>query len=105
MPIPTAVVRERRLRALVAAIAVAAECRGSTLGDGPEDAPMVPGYPGAVHLQDTIAVLAHDVSQLERWPRHRRCFSRVRRAVSGAERVSASRGLATAWRCFWERWR
>ena len=50
MPIPTAVVRECRLCALVAAIAVAAECRGSTLGDGPENAPMVPGHPGAVHL-------------------------------------------------------
>ena len=105
MPIPTAVVREGRLRALVAAIAVPAECRGSTLGDGPEDAPMVPGHPGAVRLQETIAVLAHDVGHLKGWPRHRRCFSRVRRAVSGAERVSASRGLATAWRCFWERWR
>ena len=61
MPIPTAVVREGRLRALVAAIAVSAECRRSTLGDGPEDAPMVPGHPGAVCLQEMIAVLAHDV--------------------------------------------
>ena len=105
MPIPTAVVREGRLRALVAAIAVPAECRRSTLGDGPEDAPMLPGHPGAVRLQKTIAVLAHDVGHLEGWPRHRRCFSRVRRAVSGAERVSASSGFATACRCFCERWR
>ena len=105
MTIPTAVVREGRLRTLVAAITVPAECRRSTLGDGPEDAPMLSGHPGAVRLQKTIAVLAHDVSHLERWPRHRRCFSRVRRAVSGAERVSASRGLATACRCFCERWR
>ena len=105
MTIPTAVVREGRLRTLVAAIAVPAECRRSTLGDGPEDAPMLPGHPGAVRLQETIAVLAHDVGHLKGWPRHRRCFSRVRRAVSGAERVSASRGFATACRCFWERWR
>jgi hypothetical protein len=105
MAIPTAVVREGRLRTLVAAIAVPAECRRSTLGDGPEDAPMLSGHPDAVRLQKTIAVLAHDVGHLEGWPRHRRCFSRVRRAVSGAESVSASRGFATACRCFWERWR
>ncbi len=37
MPIATAVVRERRLRALLAAIAMPAECRGATLGDGPKD--------------------------------------------------------------------
>src|SRR6266550_731165 len=45
MAIPTAVVREGRLRTLVAAIAVPAQCRGSTLGDGPEDAPMLSGHP------------------------------------------------------------
>ena len=105
MPIPTAVVREGRLRALVTAIAVPAERRGAALGDGPEDAPMLPGHPGAVRLQKAIAVLAHDVGHLEGWPRHRRCFSRVRRAVSGAESVSASSGFATACRCFCERWR
>jgi len=105
MPIPTAVVRDGRLRTLVAAIAMPTECRRSTLGDGLEDAPMLGGHPGAVGLQKTIAVLAHDVGHLEGWPRHRRCFNRVRRAVSGAERVSASRGLATVCKCFWERWR
>ena len=105
MAIPTAVVREGRLRTLVAAITVPTQYRRSTLSDGPEDAPMLAGHPGAVRLQETIAVLAHDVGHLEGWPRHRRCFSRVRRAVSGAESVSASRGLATVCRCFWERWR
>src|SRR5262245_15247355 len=105
MAIPTAVVREDRLRTLVAAIAVPAECRRSTLRDGPQDAPMVPGHPGGVRLQKTIAVLAHDVGHLEGWPRHRRCFRRVRRAVSGAESINASRGLATACRCVRERWR
>jgi len=103
MAIATAVIREGQLRTLVAAITVPAECRRSTLGDGPEDAPMGPGHPGAVRLQKTIAVLAHDVGHLERWPRHRRCFSRVRRTVSGPERVSASKGFATACRCFCER--
>ena len=105
MAIPTAVVREGRLRTLIAAIAVSAECRRSALGDGAEDAPVLGGHPGAVRLQKTIAVLAHDVGHLEGWPRHRRCFSRVGRAVSGAGSVSASKGLATAGRCFCERWR
>ena len=45
MPIPTAVVREGRLRTLIAAIAVPAECRRSALGDGPEDAPMLARSP------------------------------------------------------------
>ena len=105
MPIATAVVREGRLRTLVTAIAMPTECRGSTLGDGPEDAPMLPGHPGAVRLQEALAMLAHDVGHLEGWPRHRLCFNRVRRAVSGPEIVSASSGFATACRCFCERWR
>ena len=105
MAIPTAVVREGRLRTLVAAITVPAECRRSTLGNDAEDAPMLSGHPGAVRLQKTIAVLAHDVGHLKGWPRHRLCFSRVRRAVSGPEIVRASSGFATACRCFWERWR
>ena len=105
MPIPTAVVREGRLRTLVTAIAVAAEHRRAALRDRPEDPPILPGHPGVVGLQKTIAVLAHDVGHLERWPRHRRCFSRVRRAVSGPEIGSASSGFAMACRCFCERWR
>ena len=60
-------------------------------GDGSEDAPVLGGHPGAVRVQKLIAVLAHDVGHLDGWPRHRRCFSRVRRAVSGAESVSASK--------------
>jgi hypothetical protein len=105
MAVPTAVVREGRLRALLAAIAVAAERRGAALRDGLEHAPMLPGHPGAVRFQEAIAVLAHDVGHLERWPCHRRCFNRVRRAVSGPEIGSASSGFATACRCFCERWR
>src|SRR5262245_45824706 len=100
MAIPTAVVREDRLRTLIATITVSAECCGSTLGNDWEAAPMLPGDPGAGRLQKTIAVLAHDVGHLEGWPRHRRCFSRVRRTVSAAESVSPSRGFATACRCF-----
>jgi len=105
MPITTAVVREGRLRALVTAIAVPTKCGGATLRDRTEHAPMLPGHPGAVRPQKVIAVLTHDVGHLEGWPGHRLCFSRVRRAVSGVERVSASRGLATVCRCLRERWR
>jgi hypothetical protein len=60
---------------------------------------MLPSYPGAVQLQDPIAMLAHDVGHLEGWPRHRLCNRRVRRTVSAAETAIASSGLATACRC------
>ena len=105
MAIPTAVVREGRRSTLLTAIAVAAERCRSALGHRAEDAPMLPGDPGAGRLEKMIAVLAHDVGHLEGWPRHRWCFNRVRRAVSGPEIVSASSGFATACSCFWERWR
>ncbi len=99
MPIATAVVREGRLRALVTAIAVPTKRGGATLRDRPEDAPMLPGHPGAVHLQEAIAMSAHDVGHLEGWPRHRLRSRRVRRTVSVPETGIASSGLATAWRC------
>ena len=41
MPIPTAVVREARLRALITAIAMPAQRRRAALDDRPEDAPML----------------------------------------------------------------
>ena len=104
MAIATAVVREGRVRTLVAAITVPAKCRRSTLGNRAEDAPMLSGHP-AVRLQDTIAVLAHDIGHLEGWPRHRFCFRRVRRAVSGAETHMAFSGFATACKCRCERCR
>ena len=105
MAIPAAVVREGRLRALVTAIAVPTERRGPTLRDRPEDAPMLPGHPGAVRLQDAIAMLAHDVGHLEGWPRHRWCIRRDRRAVSGPAIAIASSGFATACRCRCDRCR
>ena len=105
MAIPAAVVREGRLRTLLTPIAMPAERGGAALRDRTEHAPMLPRHPRAVGLQEAIAMSAHDVGHLEGWPRHRGCFSRDRRAVSGPEIVSASRGFATAWRCFCERWR
>ena len=93
------------MRALVTAIAVPAKRRGAALGDGAENAPMLPGHPRVVGVQKAIAMLAHDIGHLEGWPRHRLCFRRVSRAVSGPAIVRASSGLATACRCFWERWR
>jgi hypothetical protein len=87
------------VRTRVTVIAVPAERRGSTLGDGPEDAPMLPGHPGAVSLHEAIAMSAHDVGHLEGWPRHRLWSRRVRRTVSAPETEIASSGLATAWRC------
>ena len=105
MPIPTAVVREGRLRALVTAIAMPAERRRAALDEGPEHAPMLARHPGAVRLQETIAVSAHDVGHLEGWPRHRLCFRRVRARCRAPRSCSASSGFATACRCLCERWR
>ena len=105
MPIAAAVVREGRVGALLTAIAMPAERGGAALGDRPEHAPMLPGHPHRVGIQEAIAMLAHDVGHLKGWPRHRLCFKRVKRAVSGPASVRASSGLATACRCFCERWR
>ena len=76
MPIATAVVREDRLRALLTAITMPTQCRRSALGDGSEHASMLPGHPGLVRLQETIAMSAHDIGHLEGWPRHRLCSRR-----------------------------
>jgi hypothetical protein len=103
--ITAAVVREGRVCALLTAVAMPAQRRGAALCDGPQDASMLPGDPRVVGVQKAIAVLAHDVGHLKGWPRHGWCFSRVRRAVSGPEMVSASNGFATACKCFCERWR
>jgi hypothetical protein len=79
--IPTAVVREGRMRRLITAIAVPTECRRSALGDGPEDAPMLPGHPRVVRLQ-------------KRSP----CW-RTMSATSKGGRVTAGASAASAARC------
>jgi hypothetical protein len=99
MAIATAVVREGRVRTLVAAITVPAQCRRSTLGNDPEDSSMLSGHPGVVRLQKPIAVLAHDIGHLEGWPRHRLCSRRDLYAVSGLAIAIASNGFATPCRC------
>jgi hypothetical protein len=105
MPIPTAVIREGRLRALLTAIAMPAERRRAALDECPEHAPMLAREPRPVRLEKAIAVSAHDVGHLKGWPGHRLCFRRVRRAVSGAETHMASSGFATACKCRCERCR
>ena len=45
---------------------------------------MLRGQPGAMRLEEAVAVLAHDVGHLEGWPGHRWCSRRERRTVSGA---------------------
>ena len=86
------------MRALVAAIAVAAERGRAALRDRPEHTPMLPRHPRAVGVQDAIAMSAHDVGHLEGWPRHRLWSRRVRRTVSIPETDIASSGFATACR-------
>ena len=87
MPIPTAVVREARLRALITAIAMPAQRRRAALDEGPEHAPMLAREPRPVRLEKAIAVLAHDVGHLEGWPGHRFRFRRgSRRGVGRRDR-------------------
>lgn len=93
------------MRTLLTAIAMPAEHGGAALRDGAEHVAMRARHPRLVSLQDAIAVSAHDVGHLEGWPRHRLCFRRVRRAVSGPAIGSASSGLATACKCFWDKCR
>jgi hypothetical protein len=76
MSIAAAVVREDRVRALLTAITMPTQCRRSALGDDSEHASMLPSHPGLVRLQETIAVLAHDIGHLKGWPRHRLCSRR-----------------------------
>ena len=76
MAIAAAVVREDRVRALLTAITMPTQCRRAALGDDSEHASMLPGHPGLVRLQETIAVLAHDIGHLKGWPRHRLCSRR-----------------------------
>ena len=67
--------------------------------DRAQHAQMLPGQPGAVRLDEALAVCANDVGHLKGWPGHRFCSRRDRRAVSGAETGIASNGLATACKC------
>ena len=76
MPVAAAVIREDRVCALLTAITMPTQCRRAALGDDSEHASMLPGHPGLVRLQKTIAVLAHDVGHLKGWPRHRLCSRR-----------------------------
>ena len=78
---------------------------GAAPREGAEHAPVLPGEPGPVRLDETIAVLSDDVGHLEGGPGHRFCSRRDRRAVSGPDTGIASNGLATACKCRHERWR
>src|ERR1035438_9375685 len=66
---------------------------------------MEPRQPGSVLGDEAVAVLSDDVGHLEGWPVHGFCFFRERLMPSGLDTLIVSSGLATAVRCFWERWR
>ena len=88
-----------------AAIEMAAQRRGAAAREGAEHAPMLPGQPGLVRLDEAIAVLSDDIGHLEGWPGHRFRFRRVRRAPSGEETPIVSSGFVTACKCRCERCR
>lgn len=73
--------------------------------DGAEHAQVLPGQPGAVRLDEVLAVCANDVGHLEGWPGHRGCNLRERFTVSGLDTLRVSKGLGTAVKCLRDRWR
>ena len=99
MPIAARVERDGASVAFRTAIEMAAEGRGPAARDRSEDPAVLPREPGAVLLDEALAVGANDVGHLEGWPRHRGRNRRDRRAVSGRDTGIASSGLATACRC------
>ena len=69
------------------AIEMATQRRRAAARKRAEHAPVLPGQPGAVHLDEAIAVLSNNVGHLKGWLRHRFWSRRDRRAVSGSDTV------------------
>jgi hypothetical protein len=105
VPVPTRVVRDSAMVALRAPIEMATQGGGAATRESAEHAPMLPGEPGPVRLDEAIDVLSDDVGHLEGWPGLRFCRRCDRRAVSGPDRGIASNGFETACRWRRERWR
>ena len=70
-------------------------CGAATL-DGAQHFPLLPRQPGAVALDEALAVLSNDIGHLEGGPIHFLCFLRDRLTVSGLETVIVSSGLVMA---------
>ena len=70
--------------------------------DGVEHTQVQPHQPGLVLLDEALYVLSDNIGHLEGWPVHGFCFLRESFTLSGLERLSVSRGFATAVRCFRE---
>ena len=85
-----------------ALIAMTAQSGGAVTHDRVKHFHVPPMQPRSVLFDEPIALRADNVSHLEGWPVHLLCF--LRRGVScGAEIVSDSSGLVTAFRCRCER--
>jgi len=85
------------------AIEMAAQRGRAAVLDGVEHAPVVPGEPGTILLDEAVLVLSDDIGHLEGWPVHRFCNLRESLTLSGLETSIVSRGFATAVKCFRER--
>jgi len=97
---PAGVKRSGFMAALAAAIQMSAErCRAAML-DGKQNAEMQPRQPGAVPVNEAVAVRANDVCHLERWLVHFLCSLRDRFTWSGLESSMLSSGVPAAlmWR-------
>ena len=88
------------MAASATAIQMPAErCRAAML-DGEEDTEVEPRQPGAIPVDEAVAVRANDVCHLERWPIHFLCSFRDRITWSGLESSMLSSGVPAAlmWR-------
>ena len=82
------------------AIQMSAEHCRAAVPDGKENAEMQPRQPGAVPVDEAVAVRADDVCHLERWPGHFLCSLRDRFTWLGLDSSMLSSGVPAAlmWR-------
>ena len=92
--------------ALGALVAMAAERRGAATHYGVQDFDMRPVQPAPTLCDEAGAADANNVSHLDGWLAHlRTSFTRALLTVAEDEIGSWSSGLATLFRCRWDRCR
>src|ERR1700730_6144672 len=102
MPISAAVEGDGAMAASRTTIPMAAQRSRATALDGVEHTQVQPHQPGLVLLDEALYVFSENIGRLEGCPVHGFCFLRESFTLSGPERLSISRGFATAVRCFRE---
>ena len=100
MPVATRVVRDGRMSAVRALIAMSTQRGGAAARDGQQHLFVLPVDPLATAFNEGLSCTANDVGHLQRWPVHAFCVCSPSPRI-----VSASSGLPVALRCRRERCR